>query len=747
MDSNFPTAEQKNFAAAEALASANIAKRPLSIVRILLISAGFSLILWASSSGNFRSGENVLTAGFCLPLAFGLGLMTVGGAINTGLKSFGFWLSLTMIGQAVSLQMINAGRFIHFQHYRSWAELFGQDVFLLIVLLLQTVFVASGIGRRRTEIINWLGENFKLWQLILIAAFLILAGAAVTRDVSIYATSLLFAGVVQSVNLANIVLVVWSIPRESLGWLRERIESFFAAKESEKRSLDKFSMLAALWVIVLAGALSFFVYQAHPSVPDEGQYLFQAKYFAAGQLTTNAPLVPEAFSMYMIPHNEARWFSIFPPGWAAILAVGVKLNIAWLVNPLLAGLCVLLTYVFLQEIYSRRLARISILLLCCSPWFIFMAMSLMSHIFTLACALSAAVLFQRAINTGKIFYFFSAGLAIGILSLVRPLDGVIVAAALGFFLLCALENWQKKLTAGAVLAAGTIFTGALIFPYNELITGSPTLFPLEAYYTKYFWAGANSLGFGANHGMNWGLDAFPGHSPLEAVINAALNIFSINTELFGWSAGSLLLAICFVFSASARKKDVWAFGSIGIIVFAYSLFWYHGGPDFGARYWFLSIIPLVALTARAIEWLGVKTDRNAASQLNPRIIAAVAMLCILSLLNYFSWRTLDKYYHYLGMEPGIANLAQEHRFGKSLVLIRGEEHPDYQSAWIYNPLNFEGDAPLYAHDKSPEIRAELLKAYGERPVWIVDGPTRTGSGYKIVAGPVSSNELSLQMNR
>ncbi len=743
MDSNYPAAEQKNFAAADALVNENENKTGLAIARILLILLGFSLILWASSSGTFRSGEAVLTADFCLPLAFGLGLITIGVFIKTGLRSFGFWLSLALIGQAVSLQMIDAGRLIHFQHYRSLTKLFGQDGLLLVVLVFQAVFVASGIGSRRAAIIKWLSENFKLWRLILIVGFLILAGAAVTRDVSIYATSLLLAAAVQLINLANIVLVALSIPRESLGWLRERIESFFAAKAQEKTSLDKFSMLAALWVAVLAGGLSYFVYQAHPSVPDEVQYLFQAKYFAAGQLTTKAPLVPEAFSMYMIPHAEAQWFAIFPPGWSALLAVGVKLNIIWLINPLLGGLCVLLTYLFLQEIYSRRLARISILLLCCSPWFVFMAMSLMSHMFTLACALTAAVLLQHAIKTRKTAYVFAAGSAIGLVSLIRPLDGVIVAAALGLLLLCGFETWKKKLIGGAVLAVGTILTAALIFPYNKFVTGSATLSPLDAYYTKYFWAGANSLGFGANRGMGWGLDAFPGHSPLEAVINAALNIFLLNTELFGWGAGSLVLAICFIFSGSIGKKDFWALGGIGIIVAAYSLFWYHGGPDFGARYWFLSIIPLVALTARAIEWLSVKMALNSESQLNPRLIAAVGTLCILSLLNYFPWRALDKYFHYLGMEPGIAQLAQEHNFGKSLVLIRGEEHPDYQSAWIYNPLNFEGDAPLYAFDKSPEIRAQLLKAYAGRPVWIVDGPTRTGSGYKVVQGPLNNVGSSL----
>jgi hypothetical protein len=35
-----------------------------------------------------------------------------------------------------------------------------------------------------------------------------------------------------------------------------------------------------------------------------------------------------------------------------------------------------------------------------------------------------------------------------------------------------------------------------------------------------------------------------------------------------------------------------------------------------------------------------------------------------------------------------------------------------------------------------------LQNYPNRPVWIVDGPTRTGGGYKIVEGPIDVKELS-----
>ena len=58
-------------------------------------------------------------------------------------------------------------------------------------------------------------------------------------------------------------------------------------------------------------------------------------------------------------------------------------------------------------------------------------------------------------------------------------------------------------------------------------------------------------------------------------------------------------------------------------------------------------------------------------------------------------------------------------------------------AAIYNPLDVRADAPVYAHDRDDATRAELLRAYADRPVWILDGPSRTHAGYRIVAGPLA----------
>jgi len=447
--------------------------------------------------------------------------------------------------------------------------------------------------------------------------------------------------------------------------------------------------------------------------------------------------------MYMVPFREARWYGIFPPGWPVLLALGTLFDANWVVNPLLAGSCILLAYLLFQQLYSRRFARMAVLLLCSSPWLIFMGMSYMSHVSTLVFALAAAVLLLRGMKRQNAAFAFAAGLAVGGVFLIRPLDGAIVGLILGVGSLFGSPTWRMRILLSGGLIIGTTVAASLIFPYNKLVTGSSFLSPSDAYYDNYVGAGVMALGFGADRGLHWPLDAFPGHSPLEAAVNTALNIFQLNTELFGWGSGSLVLIIFLLVSGGIFRKDHWAWGSIAIVVGAYSLFWYHGGPDFGARYWFLCIIPLTALTVRGLEHLIGLIDNfkiDGASHRN-RVALAAAVLCMITLASYIPWRASDKYFAYLRMGPGIQALARQNNFEKSLVLIRGSEHPDYQSTWIYNPLNFEGDAPIFAFDKSPEVSAALLRNYPDRRVWIVDGPTIANGQYRISRGPLNPDEI------
>jgi hypothetical protein len=223
------------------------------------------------------------------------------------------------------------------------------------------------------------------------------------------------------------------------------------------------------------------------------------------------------------------------------------------------------------------------------------------------------------------------------------------------------------------------------------------------------------------------------------VINAELNAATVNTELFGWSTGSLVLIAVLILAGRKRRSDYVMLAAISAVVIAYAPYWGNGGPDFGARYWYLILLPAIALSVRGLETLEENLDTP---ERQARATAAVAALCALALINYFPWRSLDKYRHYLRMRPDIPALAGNYHFKRSLVLVRGEQFPDYASAAIYNPLDLRADQPVYAWDRSPAVRAQVLREYLDRPVWIVEGPSITGAGYRVSAGPLNPRALA-----
>jgi 4-amino-4-deoxy-L-arabinose transferase-like glycosyltransferase len=245
--------------------------------------------------------------------------------------------------------------------------------------------------------------------------------------------------------------------------------------------------------------------------------------------------------------------------------------------------------------------------------------------------------------------------------------------------------------------------------------------------------------------MGWAIDPFPGHGPIDALVNANLNTFSINIELYGWSIGSLILFALLVFSGVLKRGDYIMIAVITAVFIPHFFYYFSGGPDFGARYWFLMLVPFIALTVRGIDALETKLKNRAT---NPsfavtRVKVGVLSLCFFTLVNYFPWRATDKYHHFRGMRPGIRALAAKYGFGKSLVLVRGNSS-DYQSAWIHNPLNPNANAPVYAWDRDTEIRAKILQAYPDRDVWIVNGPSITHGGFEVAKRPVSTREPTVK---
>jgi hypothetical protein len=700
---------------------------------VLGVAAPLALLAAGLTASFCRTPEGDLNSRFVLFLASGATAAVIGWTTATSWAGAARWFALAIIGQAAALQLIDAGVRIHYQHYRLPSEAWN-DPYLrwqLLLVALQAAVVAIGLAVRSSEIAAWINGRRMLLLAVGMAASGALA-AAVSRDPRYYVLEVSLATLLELVSAANILLAVWSISAGNLRLLSSWSDFLLGSREDTRPvSIDRFVLRAALAVVISSAALMAVVYQRHPHVADEVVYVYQARYFAAGQAVMPPPPSVRGFEIDLMEYLPRHWYSVTPPGWPAVLAVGVAVGVPWLVNPLLGGLNIVLSYLFLGELYSRRTARLIVLLLCLSPWQIFVSMSYMNHALMMTAELLAFWGIARARRSGLARWALLAGAGVGLGSLIRPLDALIVAVLAGLWAI-GIGGRRLKFPVLVAFGLGTALVGAAALPYNWRLTGNPMSSPLMSYLDTRYGHNANAYGFGPNRGLGWATDAYPGHTLFEAIINAQLNGSCLNTDLFGWSTGSLaFIAIC-VLAGSLRRPDWLMIAVFAAVVLAYAPYWGTGGPDFGARYWYVVLIPCAVLSARGVEWLESRTG--------PRALAAVAALCALAAVNYIPWRSLDKYRHYLRMRPDIRTLAEDYHFGRSLVLVRGENFPDYSSAAIYNPINLHADAPVYAWDRSPEVRAELLRLYADRRVWIVEGPSITGSGYRVASAAISLAE-------
>ena len=707
---------------------------------------GIGCVLWAGLDPRFRAPDDALLDGSALVISLGGALVVLAALWENGRQRFAGWVALLVAGQAAALRLIMAGLSTRYQHLSPPANWLDQSPAATLILAVQGLLVVAGLARHRGAVVSWLANRFRWWQLLALGILVVLSSATLSRDLRSYLIELLGASVVQTISLGNLALALRALPARTLDHWRAGLDRLLGSPANgvaEPGGVDRFAMIAAGGVTAVTALLNLVVYQRHPHLLDEVIYLYQARSFAAGSLVLPVPPVPAGFDLYLMDFAAGGWYAVTPPGWSAVLAPAMLIGAGWLVNPFLAGLDVLLAYVLLRELYDRRTARLSIGLLCLSPWYGFLGMSFMNHMITLACALAATLGVARARHTGQARWCWLGGFALGFLSMIRQLDAMVMAGVLGLWAI-GVGGKRLKLSAIAGLIIGSMLVGGLILPYNRVFTGKASVFPIMSYNDRKYGVNSNAYGFGPDRGMGWPTDPGPGHNPRDATVNSNLNITAINVELFGWSAASLLFVGLFVVAGRIRPSDRLMLGLLAAVFVAYFFNYFAGGPDFGGRYWFLMIVPLVALTARGIDLLEQKLgpeEGNAPPRTGHALIG-VLVLSLSALLTFYPWRSIDKYFHYLGMRPDLGRLAQESHFGRSLVLVEGDEVPDYASAFTLNPLDLRAGVPVYARDKSPEIRVELLRAYSDRPVWIVDGPTRTRSNYRVVAGPLTAHEAA-----
>ncbi|MEO6599407.1 MAG: hypothetical protein ABIQ16_06005 [Polyangiaceae bacterium] len=357
--------------------------------------------------------------------------------------------------------------------------------------------------------------------------------------------------------------------------------------------------------LLSAGYIAFYL-RFGPRIVDATSYYLQARAMAAGHFAFPVPGPLGSFNGRFLLANDSGSLSvIFPPGYAAVLAVGFLAHAPLLVGPVLAALLVLTTYGLALELSGRTdVAGVAAAFSMLCAALRYHTADTMSHGL---CALLLSAGTLCALRR-KPWAALASGLCCGWLIATRPVSGV-VGLLLAVFLLS--RSPRRLLGFGLGLVPGI----ALLLAYQHAATGSYWSSTQLSYYALADGPpGCFRYGFGRGigclfeHGDYVRARLQDGYGLREA---ASVTVRRLAVHSIDIANAAPLSMLCFVGAwqarGDARLRAI--FGACIGLMLAYAPFYFDASyPGGGARL-FADVLPfehvLLALAVVRLQWQAV----------------------------------------------------------------------------------------------------------------------------------------------
>ena len=458
--------------------------------------------------------------------------------------------------------------------------------------------------------------------------------------------------------------------------------------------------------ILICSFISWQVFNGVPGFIDSCIYMFQARLFAGGTLSAPLPPDPEFFGITNVILSK-KWYTIYPPGYPAILGLGVLFRLTWLVNPLLGALTIVCIYLLAKELYGDNTAKLSAILACASSFFLFMSSAFTAHPSTLFFVTLAFLCFVWMIKKKRpLLSAVVCGICIGIALLCRPYTTTWICLPMGVgAIVMRKELSLRHILIGAI----PIFMACLVYlAYNYATTGHPLLFGYIERYGKMHYPGFHKDVWSHHfHTVTQGMKYIFGY------LNA------LSYYLFEWPMSSLFFA-CFFLAYGKKKFWEWLLvGWIGALFVGHS-FYFFNKLDFGPRFIYESLPALILLTSQGLS-LSMKfiTSRwKTLSDAHARNILCFTLVGLFLFAFFFNVPSTAKYYHnYYGTDVTIQKYLDKNDIAQALVFVK-----DVRAYQVHYPFNAPFAKPhIYAKDRGSENKKLAEKFPGYRYFIAVHG--------------------------
>ena len=339
-------------------------------------------------------------------------------------------------------------------------------------------------------------------------------------------------------------------------------------------------------ILGLTALASSQVFEHQPLSIDSIVQLFQARIFETGALTAPVPPPGGAFATQHMLVDERGWYSQYPPGNSALLALAGA-GREWIVPILQTVFSAAFMFRFADRAYGRSTAILAGALLILSPFFWIMGASYMNHVPTLFFVSMALMLFGEWEVDRRSAWLFLAGAALGAAALGRPLTAAALTLVFTAWVLPAAIR-ERRARYLVVPAIGFLAVAILYPAYNAATTGDPLL----PGYLK-LWGGSHGLGF---HESPWG----DRHTPVTGLRNELVDLSLLNLFLFEWPIPALaFIGSLFAFGRDRPGWDRRLLAAFLAVPAAYFFYWHRDGY-LGPRFLYSTLAFVIPLTARAI---------------------------------------------------------------------------------------------------------------------------------------------------
>lgn len=459
-----------------------------------------------------------------------------------------------------------------------------------------------------------------------------------------------------------------------------------------------------------ASAISDFVFERVPHVEDELAFYFQAQVFAQGRAYVDAPPEPVCFFAPFVLDYEGKRFGKYPPGWSALLALGMILGQTWWVAASCAAITIALIFRIGATIANRAIGALAAFLAITSPFVVMLSGSLMSHTATLTFSSAFFWSFYQMWR-GRLARRWSliAGLALGFAFAIRPFTALAIAIPAGDIVLIRAMR-DRDFARALLIAIGFASVASVVPIFNAIWTGDP----FANTYTM-FWH-FDKVGFGADVGTLPG-----GHTLGMGLGLAATSLGWLAITLHGVPGLSFTFIVAAFLFKPRQSWELFLAATALSLTLMHGLYW-TGGSLFAPRYLHEATFAWIILSAIGIARVGTWMKQR--GTIYARAYLALLVLALAFDLFVYLPHDFREYRGLYGITGAPREILSNANLHHALVLVSGGDRwEEYAVPFTLNAPTLDGDV-VYAR-ACGALNEKLITHFPGRRVYFFDARTMT----------------------